>query len=64
MRYNLNILNPSGEYLFIGTRYAERDVIGFFLKEVLAEDKLAEGHLELTTKAKVSQESELMIEGT
>ncbi len=64
VRYNLNILNPSGEYLFIGTRYAERDVIGFFLKEVLAEDKLAEGHLELTTKAKVSQESELMIEGT
>lgn len=47
VRYNLNILNPDGEYLFIGTRYAERDVIGFFLKEVLAEHNLAEGKLEL-----------------
>lgn len=48
VRYNLNILNPGGEYLFIGTRYAERDVIGFFLKDVLGEKKLAEGKLELT----------------
>jgi hypothetical protein len=50
MRYNLNILNPGGEYLFIGTRYAERDVIGFLLKEILGEHKLAEGKLELTTE--------------
>ncbi len=64
VRYNLNILNPGGEYLFIGTRYAERDVIGFFLKEILNEDKLAEGHLELVTKAKEKQETELLIEGT
>ncbi len=63
VRYNLNILNPGGEYLFIGTRYAERDVIGFFLKEILGEDKLAEGHLELTMKAKANQETELLIEG-
>jgi hypothetical protein len=63
VRYNLNILNPGGEYLLIGTRYAERDVIGFFLKEILGEDKLAEGHLELTTKAKSKQENELLIEG-
>ncbi len=48
VRYNLNILNPGGEYLFIGTRYAERDVIGFFLGEVLGETKLAEGKLERT----------------
>lgn len=48
VRYNLNILNPNGEYTFIGTRYAERDVIGFFLKDVLSERKLAEGKLELT----------------
>lgn len=48
VRYNLNILNPGGEYLFIGTRYSERDVIGFFLSEVLGEKKLAEGKLELT----------------
>lgn len=48
VRYNLNILNPGGEYLFIGTRYSERDVIGFFLNDVLGEKKLAEGKIELT----------------
>ncbi len=63
MRYSLNILNPGGEYLIIGTRYAERDLIGFCLKEILAEDQLAEGHLELTTKIKSKQETELLIEG-
>ncbi len=62
VRYNLNILNPGGEYLFIGTRYAERDVIGFFLKEILAEHKLAEGHLELVTTPRVKDE-ELLFEG-
>lgn len=46
VRYNLNILNPGGEYLFIGTRYAERDVLGFLLKEILGEPRLAEGHIE------------------
>jgi hypothetical protein len=46
-RYNLNILNPGGEYVLIGTRYAERDVIGFCLGEVLNEKYLAEGKLEL-----------------
>lgn len=50
VRYNLNILNPDGEYLFIGTRYAERDVIGFFLSDVLGEPKLAEGKLERSIK--------------
>ncbi len=62
-RYNLNILNPGGEYLFIGTRYAERDVIGFFLKEILAEHKLAEGHLELVTTPRLKESDELLIEG-
>ena len=47
-RYCMNILNPGGEYLWIGTRYAERDVIGFLLKEILGESKLAEGKLERT----------------
>lgn len=47
VRMNLNILNPGGEYVFIGTRYAERDVIGFFLKEILQEPHLAEGKLQL-----------------
>lgn len=47
VRYNLNILNPGGEYVIIGTRYAELDVIGFMLKEILAERHLAEGHLKL-----------------
>ncbi len=61
VRYNLNILNPGGEYLFIGTRYAERDVIGFMLKEVLSEHKLAEGHLELVTIEKAKADEELLI---
>lgn len=44
-KYNLNILNPGGEYLIIGTRYAELDVIGFLLSNVLEEKYLAEGKL-------------------
>ena len=44
-KYNLNILNPGGEYLIIGTRYAELDVIGFLLSTVLEEKYLAEGKL-------------------
>lgn len=59
VRYNLNILNPGGEYLIIGTRYAERDVIGFFLSEVLGETKLAEGKLERTIR--VEKQDELTI---
>jgi hypothetical protein len=46
-RYNMNILNPGGEYVWIGTRYSERDVVGYLLKEILGEHKLAEGKLEL-----------------
>lgn len=45
-RYNLNILNPGGEYVFTGTRYAELDISGFLFKHVLNEPKLAEGKLE------------------
>jgi len=48
VRYNLNILNPGGEYLFIGTRYAERDVIGWLLGDILGEKYLAEGKMKLT----------------
>lgn len=44
-KYNLNILNPGGEYLIIGTRYAELDVIGFLLSNVLEEKYLAEGKM-------------------
>ncbi len=62
-RYNLNILNPGGEYLFIGTRYAERDMIGFVLKEILAEHKLAEGHLELVTTPRIKEDDELLLLG-
>jgi hypothetical protein len=46
VRYNLNILNPGGEYMFIGTRYAERDIFGFLFNDILSEPKLAEGKLE------------------
>lgn len=45
VRYNLNILNPGGEYVFVGTRYSERDVIGWLLKDVLGEPHLADGKM-------------------
>jgi hypothetical protein len=63
VRYNLNILNPRGEYLLIGTRYAERDVIGFFLSDVLGEKALAEGRLMRSTgviSIEETQENELL----
>ena len=47
VRYNLNILNPGGEYVFAATRYAELDIPGWFFKEILNEPALAEGKLEL-----------------
>lgn len=57
-RYNMNILNPGGQYVIIGTRYAERDVIGFLLSEILGETKLAEGKLERTeARAKSIEDS-------
>lgn len=64
VRYNLNILNPGGEYVFIGTRYAERDVIGFFLKDVLGETSLAEGKLALTTQPRQSEDVDTLITDT
>ncbi len=57
VRYNLNILNPGGEYVILGTRYAELDVIGFMLKEVLGEKHLAEGHLKLCDITDKAEES-------
>jgi hypothetical protein len=48
VRYNLNILNPGGEYVFIGTRYSERDVIGWLLKDILSEPHLADGKMILS----------------
>lgn len=48
VRYNLNILNPDGEYIFVGTRYAERDVIGWLLKDILNEPHLADGKMILS----------------
>lgn len=62
VRYNLNILNPGGEYLIIGTRYAERDVIGFFLNDILSEKKLAEGKLERTAPGLVQDDDGLALE--
>lgn len=51
VRYNLNILNPGGEYCFAMTRYAELDIAGFFFKEILGEHYLAEGKLTFVNKA-------------
>lgn len=62
MRYNLNILNPKGEYLFIGTRYAELDVIGFLFKEVLGEHHLAEGKLLRGAKLQAELETGKILE--
>lgn len=45
VRYNLNILNPKGEYVWIGTRYAERDISGWILKDILGENDLADGKM-------------------
>lgn len=49
VRYNMNILNPGGEYVWIGTRYAERDVIGWLLKDILNEPHLADGEMKLAS---------------
>jgi hypothetical protein len=45
-RYNLNILDPGGSYVIIGTRYGESDLIGWVLQNLLNEPKLAEGNIE------------------
>jgi hypothetical protein len=63
VRYNLNILNPGGDYAFIGTRYAERDVIGFFLGDILGEKKLAEGKLERSLGLLNEEPQELLPQG-
>lgn len=60
VRYNLNILNPGGEYMFIGTRYAERDIFGFLFTDILNEPKLAEGKLERTHKV-IKQDDGLIL---
>lgn len=44
-RYNLNILEPDGEYVIIGTRYSEDDLLGFVLREVLGKKDLSEGKI-------------------
>lgn len=45
-RYNLNILEPDGTYVIIGTRYSENDLIGWVLREVLNLPKLSEGKID------------------
>lgn len=46
-KYNLNILEPSGEYVIIGTRYSEEDLIGFVLRDILGQKELSEGKLDI-----------------
>ncbi len=62
VRYNLNILNPGGEYLFIGTRYAERDIPGWLFTDILDEPKLAEGKLERSS-SKLKEDGLLLKDG-
>lgn len=45
-KYNLSILEPGGTYVLIGTRYAEQDITGFVLRELLDLPKLAEGEFD------------------
>ncbi len=63
LRYSLNILNPGGEYIVIGTRYSERDLIGFLLSEVLNEKHLAEGKLERYIKPKDEHDEDSINQG-
>lgn len=42
-KYNLNILNPGGVYVVVGTRYSEMDLIGYLLRDILEETELSEG---------------------
>lgn len=44
-RYNLNILEPGGECVIIGTRYSENDLIGWMLREILGLKELSEGKM-------------------
>jgi hypothetical protein len=45
IKYNLSILDPGGEYTFIGTRYAENDVMGWILRDLLNLKDLADGKM-------------------
>lgn len=38
-KYNLSILEPDGEYVIIGTRYSEADLIGHVLQNILGLDE-------------------------
>jgi len=44
-KYNLNILDTTGTYVIIGTRYSENDLIGWILRDQLEEIELSEGIL-------------------
>ncbi len=60
VRMNMNILNPGGEYLVLGTRYAERDVIGFLLADILGEKHLAEGKLKRYIESTDEKENKII----
>ncbi len=57
VRMNMNILNPGGEYIFIGTRYSERDTLGFLLSDILNEKHLAEGKMQRYVEPNESQDN-------
>ena len=46
VRYLLSILNPGGTLVIVGTRYHERDLAGWVLRDILERAELAEGKLE------------------
>lgn len=57
-KYNLSILEPDGVYIIVGTRYAEEDLIGWIISNLLGQKNLEEfkklpktnGVIEIETK--------------
>jgi len=57
IKYNLSILDPGGEYTFIGTRYAENDVMGWILRDLLNLKDLADGRMPKDIDAMLDESS-------
>lgn len=41
-KYNISILNPNGEYVLVGTRYSQDDIIGHILTNELDDEEKAQ----------------------
>ena len=45
-KYNLNILEPDGIYVIVGTRYSANDLLGYILREILDQKELSYGKID------------------